>query len=143
MSSIAFPNGDDFPEASTKHIEDATALWKAKRFDGAAYHAGYVVECVLKTIVVLETGSHPGKRHNLQNLSSRAIHLASMLGSRTARYATPRHLPTYRAILSGWRPEVRYWPAGQISYADALTWMRAAWRVYNSTIIRMKLDGVV
>ena len=42
---------DDFPKVALKHLQDAQALLKSNRFDGAAYLAGYVVECALKTMI--------------------------------------------------------------------------------------------
>ena len=49
MSTLRKPNGDDYPEAPLKHLQDADMLFKSRRFDGAAYLSGYVVECALKT----------------------------------------------------------------------------------------------
>lgn len=49
MSRLKQANGDDYPEAALKHLQDADALVRGRRFDGAAYLAGYVVECALKT----------------------------------------------------------------------------------------------
>ena len=46
MSSLLQQNGDDYPEAAGKHIEDADLLLQAQRFDGAGYLTGYVVECL-------------------------------------------------------------------------------------------------
>lgn len=54
MSNLAHANGDDFPDAAGKHLDDATTLVNAGRHDGGAYLAGYVVECSLKTALVLE-----------------------------------------------------------------------------------------
>ena len=56
MSRLRQSNGDDYPEAAGRHILDSRALVARRRFDGAAYLAGYVVECTLKTLIQLETG---------------------------------------------------------------------------------------
>lgn len=53
MSNL-LANGDDFPEAAEKLLADAKALHNASRYDGAAYMAGYVAECSLKTILLIE-----------------------------------------------------------------------------------------
>ena len=42
MSTLRQPNGDDYPEAARKHLQDADVLFKSRRFDGAAYLAGCV-----------------------------------------------------------------------------------------------------
>ena len=56
MSRLGQRNGDDYPDAARKHLEDAKVLLAGSRPDGAAYLAGYVVECALKTVVQLATG---------------------------------------------------------------------------------------
>ena len=53
MTSFARPNKDDYPGAAKKHLDDAAALLAAKRFDGAGYLLGYVIECSLRTVVML------------------------------------------------------------------------------------------
>ena len=90
MSRIKRPNGDDYPEAAGKHLGDATALLGAGRVDGAAYLSGYVVECALKSIVILEGGNSWG--HDLNALSADALRLSALAGARTARYV-PRMTP--------------------------------------------------
>ena len=57
MSRLKTVQGDDHPEAAGKHLLDAGALLAAGRADGAAYLSGYVVECSLKSIYQLETGT--------------------------------------------------------------------------------------
>ncbi len=52
MSNLAH-GGDDFPDAAGKNLSDAMTLLEANRYDGAGYLAGYVVECSLKTFIVL------------------------------------------------------------------------------------------
>lgn len=54
MSNLAHPDGDDFPAAAAKHLDDALALLAAGRSDGAGYLAGYTRECSLKTVIVLD-----------------------------------------------------------------------------------------
>ncbi|MRG94456.1 hypothetical protein [Polyangium spumosum] len=53
MSNLASSNGDDYPAAAAKHLEDARTLLDAQRHDGAAYLAGYVVECSLRSVVMI------------------------------------------------------------------------------------------
>ena len=43
---------DDHPEAAWKHLDDAVVLLAGGRLDGVAYHAGYVVECSLKAVLL-------------------------------------------------------------------------------------------
>lgn len=53
VTNFARPNKDDYPGAAKKHLDDADALLKAGRFDGAGYLLGYVIECSLRTVVML------------------------------------------------------------------------------------------
>lgn len=53
MSVLRIGLADDFPDAAEKHRDDAAALLRARRWDGAAYHAGYVVECSLKAVLLV------------------------------------------------------------------------------------------
>jgi hypothetical protein len=60
VSNLAH-DGDDHPDAAGKNLDDAMALIAAQRFDGAGYLAGYVVECSLKTLIILqEIARHAG-----------------------------------------------------------------------------------
>ena len=60
VSNLAY-EGDDHPDAAAKNLDDAMTLLAARRFDGAGYLAGYVVECSLKTVIVLqEIARHAG-----------------------------------------------------------------------------------
>ena len=54
MSRLRQGNGDDYPDAAGKHMEDSNVLIAGSRYDGGAYLAGYVVECSLKTLIQLE-----------------------------------------------------------------------------------------
>lgn len=90
-----FGDADDHPEAAGKHLGDALVLSEAKRWDGAAYLAGYVVECSLKCLVIIEHNGNVGLAqagaqarglgHDLNALSQEALRLAVLPGARTAR----------------------------------------------------------
>jgi hypothetical protein len=143
MSRLLLQNGDDHPAAAGKHLMDAQILLDANRADGAAYLAGYVVECALKSISILETGSTE-KTHDLNALGRDALGLAALPGARSARYVprmTPGH-SLYNAA-SGWRETLRYREPGAVRPADATSWLAEAQAVYESTIVPMRLDGVV
>jgi len=147
-------DSDDYPEAAAKHLNDALVLREAARWDGAAYLSGYVVECALKCLVILDRPSSASVdsagrqardfRHDLNRLSQEALRLAALPGAITARYAprmTPGH-SIYDRVL-GWRETIRYREPGAIPSADADAWVTEAQAVYESTVIRMRLDGVV
>ena len=143
MSRLRQPNGDDHPDAAGKLLDDASALLTAQRNDGAAYLAGYVVECALKTLVLLERGQ-VAHIHSLNVLSHEALRLAAVPGARTARYArgpTPGH--SMYAGNPRWTEELRYRPPGTIAGATANEWVEEARRMYLTTIAQMRLDGVI
>ena len=54
MTRLASCQGDDYPVASKKHLDDASALAQGGRHTGCAYLAGYVVECALKSVLLYE-----------------------------------------------------------------------------------------
>jgi HEPN domain-containing protein len=143
MSKISQPNGDDYPEAAKKHLDDAETLLQAGRCDGAGYLTGYIVECVLKTVIVLERGN-AFYHHDLTRLSQSAIRLAAMPSARTAKYAikpTPGHSLYDRS--TGWRETLRYRRAAYVSPKDAADWLAEARILFAAAIIPMQLDGVV
>jgi len=76
MSSLKQDSGEDFPEAAEKHLLDSQLLLEKDRFDGAAYLAGYVVECSLKTIIQKENRSVP-RIHDLSKLRADALRFAA------------------------------------------------------------------
>ena len=62
MSHLRQGNDDDYPEAAVKHMQDSGVLLAGGRYDGAAYLAGYVVECALKSIEDVDSaGSGSGE----------------------------------------------------------------------------------
>jgi len=154
MSRLRLASGDDHPEAAGKQLSDAQVLLPAGRADGAAYLAGYVVECALKSIVILEHSLHmnleaAGKQarrfgHKLNSISRNALRLAAVPGARTARYV-PRMTAGHSLYdtTSGWRETLRYRAAGAVAPSDAGSWLAEAQAVYESTIVPMRLDGVV
>lgn len=141
MSRLALPNGDDHPEAAGKHLEDASVLLTARRYDGTAYLSGYVVECCLKSLIQVETGS-ASLGHDLPALSRRASQASAVAAARTARYLSAAMGILGPAAIMGWKPDIRY-HASSISRSDAKTWRQEAEDVYLTTVGQMRLDGVL
>ncbi len=148
MSNLRLKNDDDHPEAARKHLLDAAVLLNASRADGAAYLAGYVVECSLKTLILLERGV-PARStwkgangHNLQKLHSDVSKLKTLAGAKAARYITAivKNIPS--AAIVAWTPEMRY-HAPSIAKAQATTWLDEARSVYQETVEKMMLDGII
>jgi len=143
MSKLRQDNGDDHPEAAKKHLEDSKVLMTAKRYDGAAYLAGYVVECSFKTMIQIEGGGAQ-YTHDLSELSRTALSLVAIPRAKTARYAPRNDLcSTLCSSEDGWRTTIRYRPDGSVLSANAQEWLSEAETVYNSIIVTMRLDGVI
>lgn len=53
MSTLRRSNGEDYPAAAAKHLDDAELLLREGRFDAAAYLVGYVIECSLSTVIMV------------------------------------------------------------------------------------------
>jgi HEPN domain-containing protein len=134
-------NGDDYPDAARKHLEDANVLLSGQRFDGVAYLSGYVVECAMKTLIQVETGSAP-RSHDLARLDRTLGTLAVRVGAQTARLYT-RAMPLLRnPTVLKWDPGMRYRRPVTVQ-ADADASLQAASDVYRVIIGGLVLDGVL
>lgn len=141
-SNFRQPNGDDYPLASEKHLKDAQVLLEADRHDGAGYHAGYVIECALKTL--LQAEREPTRGHDLSALSRRVANLATGGSPRTARYIpNPPPAIAYAMPPHGWHETMRYHAPGDLDRAQAQEWVQEAERIYRHIVQQMWLDGVI
>jgi HEPN domain-containing protein len=135
---------DNFPAAARKHVLDSEALLGVNRYDGAGYLAGYAVECTLKTLILVEVG--PERGHNLNSLSTKALHLAGLPTQKTAAYLQGPQITslTYGpGPPAGWYESRRYEAEGTITPADSSAWVSEARRLHDTVIVKMKLDGVI
>jgi hypothetical protein len=134
---------DNYPEAASKHATDCRILHAKGRFDGAGYLAGYAVECVLKTLIWVESWPRISD-HNLLRLSNEAMRLASLPTQKTAKYVTRPGVTMlkYKGP-DGWRESLRYEAAGVVSETNAKAWVDEAQRLHKEVIVAMKLDGII
>jgi HEPN domain-containing protein len=141
MSNLKQQNGDDYPDAACKHLGDANALISVNRFDGAAYLAGYVVECSLKSLIQVETGK-ARRNHRLADLTRYVIEVCMVAGARTAKYMTSvvQRIPS--AGVGSWRETLRY-RSPSMTRGEVETWVKEAGEIYSSTVAAMILDGVI
>jgi hypothetical protein len=123
-------------------MQDARSLLKARRYDGAGYHAGYVVECVAKTMLQLE-----GKlsQKHLAQVGPEALKLATVATSPAARYirAETPLAPAIERSKDPWRPDMRYHPEGYVTKQQGMVWVQEASTLLRNTILQMRLDGVL
>lgn len=153
--SVLAQNSDDHAAAAPKHGADARLLLQSHRYDGAAYLAGYVVECVIKAIVLHNQAYDPrtGKTDALKVTewhrtlrSPQYGHklpalLSILLSPSGARYVS--YLPSASAaITTGWSEQLRYRPPGAITASDATSYVTDASRAEDA-ITQMTLDGVL
>lgn len=142
MSRLQQNNGDDYPEAAGKHLKDAGVLLTGARPDGAAYLAGYVVECALKTLIQVQTGRRTIS-HDLAGLRNSLGAIAAQAGPQTQRYFAAAAALLNGASILGWNPEVRYRAVGYVTSATAGSWLQEAGAVYSRVIGGLRLDGVI
>ncbi|MCY4511670.1 MAG: HEPN domain-containing protein [Acidobacteria bacterium] len=142
MSRLRQANGDDFPEAAGKHMQDSGLLLAEGRHDGAAYLAGYVVECALKTLIQLEAGQ-VRYSHDLSALDQELDKLAAQASSRAGKLYLRAQAPLRAStILNDWTPEQRY-RSPEIGAADAARWHQEAAGVYRRIIGPLLLAGAI
>jgi hypothetical protein len=146
MSNLQQASGHDYPAASRKHCVDARVLSDNQRCDGAAYLAGYAVECIIKTVIQVENKSAKvPHKHDLDDLSSRALLLMALPNSRTARYFKEINsigIP-YKEPPLGWNERLRYHPENKIPSQTANEWVSEAERLYVNVIGGLMKDGEV
>lgn len=171
VSSIRQDNGDDFPEAAQRHLDDIQALCDARRFDGAAYLSGYAIECSLKAVVfageiarqgsvahsalkaelargsktrarfdrVARDAARQDRGHDLAHLASQVATYRATLSGATASYA----VDVSKGPFKGWSPKLRYCNNGKTAETEVRAWAQEAQTVFNNTVGRMILDGLV
>lgn len=134
-------NGDDYPDAALKHLEDTRVLLAGARYDGAAYLAGYVVECALKTLILMETG-YAHRSHDLADLNRTLRTISAQAGFRTQQL-----FPSVMAFLGNagilaWKPGARY-HAAHVTPATAKVWCQEAACIYSRIIGYLTLHGLI
>lgn len=138
---MASPHHDDYPRAARRHLVDATVLKTRQRYDGAAYLAGYVVECSLKALIEAETG-HVDQTHDLSRLRDTLTRLIRLADARTARLAEPLVGLLRRSGVLAWDPQMRY-RTSEVGADQAQRWVLDAQVVYSAVIGAMTMDGLI
>jgi hypothetical protein len=142
MSRLRSPEGEDHPDAALKHLLDAEVLLSQERPDGAAYLSGYVIECAMKTMVILEEGPPAPRLHGFGSLVQQVYLVSAVAGAKTAKYFGPVTRGVLSSAIRNWRPEMRYL-APSMALAEGRDWYACAWGVFEETVHEMRLDGVI
>jgi hypothetical protein len=144
MSNFSKASGEDYPDAARKNFIDSKSLMNRRRYDGAAYLSGYVIECIFKTLMLVD-GGVPRFIHDLNQLSTEAQRLFLLPASRTSRYFSSFPLSTisYNNPPLGWNETLRYYKEGTIPRNTAASWFSEAGRLYRNCLGKLIKDGVV
>lgn len=112
----------DLGDIAKARLEDSEALYQAKRYDGAAYLCGYVVELALKAKICDTLGwkGFPETKREFENYRSFRTHSLDVLLSLTGveQEVKTKFLVEW-SIVAKWDPEVRYKPIGTAKPEDA------------------------
>ena len=103
--------------------------------------AGYVVECAIKTLIQVETGSG-FRSHEIVELQNTFSTLAAQFGARTSRFYTPLAAQLKNSEVLKWTPEMRY-HSPAITKNSAGEMVREANEIYGLVIGELILDGVI
>lgn len=127
--------------AAIKHLDDAELLLANARWDNAAYLAGYVAECALKSLLLVSpmpAGKMLG--HDVALMTDSASWLAFAIAPARRRYSLPTS-PAFQELVRNWTPDDRYGRRGVISQTKAASRVQAAREVHLQILVGAILDG--
>ena len=118
----------DLRKLAKARLRDSEVLYGDRRYDGAVYLCGYVVELALKaricrTLRWLDYRTGQG----YQSFKTHDLEILLTLSGAEHR-VKPAHLADWSIVLT-WDPELRYRPVGSASQNDAHEIMEAARRL--------------
>ena len=122
------PTYDDLKRLSSARLADARTLFRARRYDAAAYMCGYALEMALKVCVCcrLRLSEYPDKElrgafktHDFEDLK-----LLAGLREEISAVGDAALLANW-SIAAKWKPEWRYLPAGTTGKGDAAAMLKA------------------
>jgi len=112
----------DLRNLAKARLKDSKILCEAKRYDGAVYICGYVIELGLKLRIckTLKWEGFPSSNKEFRDFRSFKTHNLDVLLvlSGIEEKVKSNFLPEWSAITS-WEPEARYNPIGTIGRDDA------------------------
>jgi hypothetical protein len=108
-------------DIAAARLKDAEVLFKGKRYDGAVYLCGYVIEITLKARVcrTLKWTGFPATSKEFDGLASFKTHDFDVLLLLCGRESVKTtHLADW-SVVKTWKPESRYQPPGGITQTVA------------------------
>lgn len=108
--------------ASRRRFEDALALHSCKRWWGAVYIGGYVIECSLKSLVCYEENKNNFKETSAfkQGLKGASLHNLAMLFSKIPSLQRTISLDRTGSYQNAWNTIVSVWINDELRYSDKL-----------------------
>lgn len=107
-------------------LHDAEILFANGCFDGAGYICGYAVELALKARIgdTLNWSGYPETKKEFENLQSFKTHNLDVLLALSGKEQQLKqsHFAEW-SIVCAWNPEARYHAVGQVSPADAQSFL--------------------
>lgn len=122
---------ETYSEAAIKHFDDADDLAQRGRYDGAGYLVGYTVECAIKHAIEATRPTASAPHKHLPELIEAA---KRALGGR--RKHSMLTLLEKTNLMSGWKIDSRYAPAGSITKQQFEEWKLDASRALGAANIR-------
>lgn len=119
----------DLRNIAQDRLKDAEVLLQSRRYAGAVYLCGYVVEIALKARIcrTLKWAGYPSTRAEFQNYQSFRTHnldtLLSLSGTETK--IKKAHLAEW-SVVQSWDPKLRYSSVGNTLEQDALDMINSA-----------------
>jgi len=105
-----------FREAAEERWKDAQSLHKARRYDGAVYMCGYVLECFLKFVICERSGQPSILLKDAKDLGHNLAELLDRSGLATDlrdRNRNPDLFLAFQRVNAEWSVEIRYDPRGK------------------------------
>ena len=132
---------DRFAQAAGRHFRDAQILNANGRNDNVVYLSGYVVECSLKTVILLYADAQRARSfgHKLASLQTEALKCLRVLTPH-ADLSWPKG-PVNPTVVEDGHPERRYWASGAWTSTDAITAIDQAGDLYKRFVVDLVLDG--
>jgi HEPN domain-containing protein len=119
---------DELRRIAQARLEDAEALVRAGRYDGAIYICGYAVEMALKARIceTLNWSGYPSTRSEFQNYQTFRTHdLNVLLRLSGVENRIRMEFVTEWQAVTDWDPEVRYQAVGTASQRNAMLMIEA------------------
>lgn len=110
-------------------LDDAEALLKAGRFDGATYLCGYCIEIALKhkICVTLNWTDFPASNNEFKGFTSLKTHDLDVLLAFSGIESVIKTIYLSEwSFVTNWNPEARYNPTGKVSELEATLMIQSA-----------------